>query len=123
MGGIILLFMLLFLLLIPTCIIEMIPLLILKNRGKWIKTSLLCNVITNPIINLLLGILTCITTNNIILILATVVLELSVVGFEAFIYYNVMDARVKKCVVISLLTNICSFAIGLFFSGYFRFFI
>lgn len=112
MEGIILI---LVLLCVSTCIIEIIPFLFLKNRFKWIKTSLLCNVITNPIMNTILAILTLFIRDNTVFFIITVILEVAVVVFEAFIYYNVMDESAWKCVVLSLLANVCSFAIGVIF--------
>ena len=110
MGGIIII---LLALCISTCVIEIIPLLFLKNKGKWIKTSILCNVVTNPILNMVLAFLTLVIASNLIFIIITVILEIAVVGFETFIYYNAIDEKLRKCIVISLLTNICSFAMGL----------
>lgn len=114
MGGIILI---LLILCISTCIIEMIPFLFLKNCSKWIKTSFLCNLITNPIINLILALLTLLVTNNVIFILIAIALEIAVIIFEAFIYYNVLDENMRKCIILSILSNILSFGVGLLLSN------
>lgn len=95
-----------------TCIIEIIPLLFLKNRWKWIRTSLLCNVITNPIMNTILAILAIYVTNLIVYAGIVIILEIAVIMFEAFIFHNVMDESMKKCMVISVIINICSFIVG-----------
>lgn len=107
----------LLLLCVGTCVIELVPLLFLKDAKKWVKTSLLCNVITNPIINLVLALLTLLIANEILLIAVAIILELAVIAFESFIFYTVTDESLKKCIIVSLLINICSFAIGLLFTG------
>ena len=114
MGGIILI---LLILCISTCIIEMIPFLFLKNCSKWIKASLICNLITNPIINLILALLTLLVTNNVVFILIAIVLEIAVIIFEAYIYHNIMDENMVKCIILSALCNILSFGIGLLLSN------
>ena len=83
-----------------TCIIEMIPLIFLKKRGKWIITSFLCNVITNPIMNIILAILAVYVTNLAVYIGIVIVLEIAVILFEAFIFYNVMDESKRKCIIV-----------------------
>lgn len=95
-----------------TCLIEMIPLSFLRNKSKWIKTSLICNVVTNPLINVALALLSTVINDALLYIVITVVLEIAVIAFEAFIYYNVMDESVRKCLLVSLLANFCSFAVG-----------
>lgn len=95
-----------------TCIIEMIPLIFLKKRGKWIITSFLCNVITNPIMNIILAILAVYVTNLAVYIGIVIVLEIAVILFEAFIFYNVMDESKRKCIIVSIVINTCSFLIG-----------
>ena len=96
-----------------TCIAEMIPLLFLKKRKKWIKTSLLCNVITNPIVNLLFYILANFIESEADIIAVIVVLEIAVILFEAFIFYNVMEESAKKCVIVSIVINTFSFLFGI----------
>ena len=95
-----------------TCIIEIIPLLFLKNRRQLIKTSLLCNVITNPIMNIILAIFAVYVTNLTAYTGIVIVMEIAVIMFEAFIFYNLIEESIKKCVVISVIINICSFIVG-----------
>ena len=95
-----------------TCIIEMIPLLFLKRRGKWIISSFLCNVITNPIMNIILAILAVYVTNLAVYICIVIALEIAVILFEAFIFYNVMDESKRRCIIVSIVINTCSFLIG-----------
>ena len=114
MGGIILI---LLILCIATCIIESIPFLFLQGKSKWIKTSILCNFITNPILNLILALLTVFITNNSVLIIIAVILEIAVIIFEAFIYHNVTDEKFRSCLILSALSNALSFGIGLILSN------
>lgn len=100
-----------------TCLIEIVPLLFFKNAKKWIKTSLLCNVITNPIINLVLALLTLVVTNEVLFIAIAIIMEIAVIVFETFIFYTVTDESLKKCIMVSVLINLCSFAIGLLLTG------
>ena len=95
----------------------MIPFLFLKNCSKWIKASFICNFITNPIINLILALLTLLVTNNVVFILIAIVLEIAVIIFEAYIYHNIMDENMVKCIILSALCNILSFGIGLLLSN------
>lgn len=39
-------------------------------------------------------------------------MEIVVIVFEAFIFYNVMEESIKKCIIISVIINICSFIVG-----------
>ena len=100
-------------LLIATCVFEIIPLLFFKSRGKWIATSLLCNALTNPLLNVILFLVSGFISNQAIYIVIVLVLELAVVAFEGFIIYNVMNESVAKCIKVSVLCNAFSFTMGL----------
>lgn len=96
-----------------TCIIELIPFLFLSENGKWIKASFLCNVITNPIANVILIIAGTYITNQTALICIAVALEIVVVAYEAYMYHHIMDASIVKSVVMSVIANAASFIVGL----------
>ena len=98
-----------------TCLVEAIPLLFFNKakRRKWINTSFLCNFMTNPILNILLVILSIYITNQALYFLTVILLEIIVIIFEAFIFYNVMGESFKKCLAVSLLVNMVSFILGL----------
>ncbi len=98
-----------------TCVIEVIPLLFFKNGTKLIKTSLICNLITNPLLNTILGFLTLFELEQNFFIIITLILEVFVIIFEAFIYYNTTNESKSKCFFISLVTNLLSFGLGLLF--------
>ncbi len=100
-----------------TCVIEMIPLLFFKNGTKLIKTSLLCNLITNPLLNTILGFLTLFELEQSLFIIITLILEVCVIIFEAFIYYNTTEESKIKCFFVSLITNLLSFSLGLLLFG------
>ena len=99
-----------------TCVIELIPLLFVRNSGQWIKASLLCNVITNPIVNVLLALASLVVSDRAIYIAIMILLEVAVIAFEAFIFRQVTGESVQKCILISAMINLCSFAVGLFLS-------
>lgn len=98
---------------IATCIFEIIPLLFFKNRGKRIATSLLCNIVTNPLLNVILFLVSALVPNQAIYIVVLLILELAVVALESFIIYNVMDENVTKCIKVSAICNAFSFLMGL----------
>lgn len=100
-----------------TCVIEMIPLLFFKNGTKLIKTSLLCNLITNPLLNTILGFFTLFELEQSLFIIITLLLEVCVIIFEAFIYYNTTEESKIKCFFVSLITNLLSFGLGLLLFG------
>lgn len=100
-----------------TCIVEILPLLFLEQRLPWIKASLLCNVLTNPILNLSLALLGYVLPDQNALIVLLVVLEIAVVFFEAFLYHKLLGESYKKCLLISLICNTCSFGVGLLLSS------
>lgn len=97
-----------------TCIIEIIPLVFVKgDKRKWISTSIICNVITNPIINILMILLSLVIFNNVLLCVLLILSEIAIIVFEAFLYYNIMDASVKKCAIVSTVCNFISFTLGI----------
>lgn len=100
-------------LLIATCVFEIIPLLFFKNRGKRIAASLLCNVATNPLLNVILLLVSGFMPNQFVYVLTVLILELGVVAFESFIIYNVMDENVTKSIKVSAICNAFSFTMGL----------
>ena len=100
-------------LLIATCVFEIIPLLFFKSRGKRIATSLLCNVLTNPLLNVILFLVAGFISNQATYILIVLVLELAVVAFESFIIYNIMNESATKCIKVSAVCNAFSFTMGL----------
>lgn len=99
--------------LVLTCVSEIVPLLFVKgNKKKWITSSLLCNVITNPIINILYMLMVAVIENDIIIFGILIMLEVLVVVFEAFLYHNNTDESIKKCTIVSIICNVFSFVLG-----------
>lgn len=97
-----------------TCLIEIVPLFFVKsNKIKWICSSVLCNFITNPLLNILLLLFSLIIVNDIVLYGLLITLEILAIAFEAFLYHNITDNSIKKCVTISAVCNCISFAFGL----------
>lgn len=96
-----------------TIIIEAFPLIVLRERWEWIKASVVCNVVTNPILNSILILCAYFIDNNTAVVLIMVVLEIVVVVIETFFYVRMLDEPFVKCFLVSLLANTVSFLIGL----------
>lgn len=97
-----------------TCAFEIVPLLFVRgNKKKWIASSLLCNVITNPIINIIFMLVALAIENENVTFGILILLEVLVVAFEAFLYHNITDESIKKCIKISFVCNLFSFVLGL----------
>jgi hypothetical protein len=116
-----------------TCLIEIVPALFLRDRKKWVKVSLINNVITNPILNTLILVETVfqyeiypkdlfyswmvkldylnvyVYAHNIFVLL----LEVAVIIFEAWVYRKMVGASWKKCLLFSVVANVVSFGIGI----------
>ena len=113
-----------------TCLLEIVPALFMRERKKWIKAGLICNVITNPILNTLLllhsalyqlplsisiflGKLPFSYPYAILRYATLLVLELLVIVFEAWVYHKMVGASWKKCLLFALAANALSFTVGL----------
>ena len=75
--------------------------------------SLLCNLLTNPILNLLLFIVLRFQTG--LYWPALVMLELAVVLAEAYVYRLLLDMTTKRALGVSLLLNAVSYGVGALF--------
>ena len=104
--------------LLSTCFIEMVPHFFLKKRLLWIKTGLLCNVATNPFVNILLILMSIIFKNHELIIVTTILLELIVVFVEMMLYNLILNERLSKCLLVSAMCNLLSFTIGLLFDAF-----
>ena len=109
-----------------TILIEMLVLLFFKNRKTLFRPLLIANLITNPILNLILpaiyigieflGVMF-IRVSIIIVwslqIIVLVLFEILVVFSEAYIIKFYTDLKFKSCFIYSLILNLVSFLLGL----------
>lgn len=101
-----------FLACVITMLIEFIPALFVKEKVGWIKTSILCNVVTNPILNLTMLLMFAAHIPEPILLLVGFIGEIVVFRFEGYIYKRVLGKSKKMCLTYSAVANLLSFLIG-----------
>ena len=105
--------------LIITSVIEMIPHLLFNNKARRIKTSILCNVVTNPLLNTILLLFGIFIPSTIVLFVITIILEFIVIYAEARLYTLVLDEHFSKTMKISAICNTFSFLSGIIFDNIF----
>lgn len=71
---------------------------------RWLLASVICNLATNPLINLILYPL----YGHSFYALAFLLLEVGVVIAEALIYKGIIKCKMRKCIVASLIANAVS---------------
>lgn len=98
-----------------TAIIEGSLIFLMTKNKKCVYHSIFCNLITNPLLNILLmfGILGSGAYVNGIPSVQMISLEVIVVLIEAFIYYLYKDFKYGKALLISFALNVCSVGIGM----------
>ena len=99
---------------LATIILESIPVLVVHHKLAWWKASLICNVVTNPILNVVIFLLTAILQSNDVIYPVILVLECAVVLIEAYFYQRMLNSRFTACLVFSLIANLLSFSAGMF---------
>ncbi len=99
--------------LLLTIAVESIPLLFCKPRKDWLIAGLLCNCATNPVLNIIRIVFYSLWQNHMALLCLTVVLELSVVIVEAWLYRLLTDGSRPRCFTLSLICNCLSVLAGL----------
>lgn len=99
--------------LFTTCVAEILPQLFLKERKKWILSGLLCNAITNPLLNVTVLILYAFINDIWVLYSIIILLEVVVLFAEAGTYKLMLGKPLKMCLTVSAICNAFSFAIGL----------
>ncbi len=105
---------------VATMVLEGVPALFLSNRLDRLKANIICNFVTNPILNIVMLLVVGYVQSNTILLAALVSLEIMVVIFEAYIYAQIMYEPYWKCFIYSLIVNAISLAAGLYFSSLFE---
>ena len=102
----------LFLCLGATLLLEAIPLLCTTNKKDWWKASVVCNVITNPVLNLVVMLLN-LAMWGMNRLPALIALEIVVVLAEAYFYQRMLDKKYWRCLLFSFAANFISFIGGL----------
>ena len=99
-----------------TVLIEGILVYVFVRKVKTLYHSVLVNMLTNPLVNLIL-----ISVGNFVVIegnsvyyAALAVLEIAAVITEWLLYYKMGDFGIKKALFASVLLNVASFSFGLF---------
>ena len=98
--------------LVVTITVEGVIILLKYGRREYAYYSLLCNILTNPMLNLLLYLLIGQLGSEIYLPVL-VILEIIVVFVEAYIYKILCNFSKKEALKLSLVLNISSYLIGL----------
>ncbi len=95
-----------------TCLTEIVPMLFFKERKGLVKTSLLCNIVTNPVLNAIVAMVLVGTNNYTAYYIVLAILEITVVFVEGLYYKHFVGIKYKKSLVISLIANVCSYVVG-----------
>lgn len=107
---------------VATIIIEsVIPKFILFKNKTAFRASLICNIITNPILNTILLICGCYISEKTHMLILTILLEIIVVFVEAYIFKTMLEESFVKWFIISFVLNTISFLIGIYFADAFYF--
>ena len=99
-----------------TLVVEGVAILVIFKRKKYVYYSVLCNLLTNPALNLLLSV-------SVIFFGAgayypvLVPAEIVVVFVEAAVYDYICGFGMKKAVMVSAFLNMISFAAGIFLNS------
>lgn len=95
---------------ILTLFIEGLIIFLLYGKKNLVYYSILCNMLTNPALNLLLLFVT--NTLGFGYWISLIILEIIVVLIEAFIYKLLGNMKATKALFISALLNLISFGTG-----------
>lgn len=97
-----------------TCVAEACPALFMKRRKEWLKSGLICNVLTNPLLNVCLWLVQ-VHYSQSIWWCTVAIGEVTVVFTEALLYWSMVSVSYKRCLVQSFVCNTASFIVGLCF--------
>ena len=92
---------------------ECVVILIWENNNKTLKSVLLCNLITNPAVNLIMLGIRHLTGNLVIYFGVLGFLELLTIYVEGIILSKMTDYGTKRSFKMSLVLNLVSFLFGL----------
>lgn len=97
-----------------TIIIEGTLIALLFRRRDFVYYSFLCNLLTNPAVNLLLALVTTYLGTE-FYYPALILLEVSAVLIEAYVYRTLCGFKTIKALCVSALANTISFGAGFLF--------
>lgn len=106
-----------------TILLESIPVLFVWERKAWWKAGVICNIITNPVLNVVMLLLSAMLPQLDLLVQILLALEILVVFLEAFFYQRMLRKVYWRCFLFSLFANLISFATGLIFKDFFMVFL
>ncbi len=95
-----------------TILLEAVPVLLTGDRKSWWKASVVCNVATNPLLNVVM-LLVSAWLSRAFYFPVLIVLEVAVVLAEACLYHRMLNKGMLRCVLFSLVANGISFSAGL----------
>ncbi len=98
--------------LLLTIVVEGIVMLALTRKWRWAYYNFLCNIVTNPLLNLAVMLIFRITQNYGVYYVCVAVGEVLVLVTEAELYHAMTDEKRGRCYLRSLVTNACSFGLG-----------
>lgn len=110
---ILLILLVLLLLCAATIILESFPCLFRSRKGAWWKAGVLCNIVTNPVLNTFVMLLMAMSFPTEVILGAIFAAEIAVVFTEAHFYRHMMQKNYWNCFVFSLICNGLSFGVGL----------
>lgn len=100
--------------LVLTCLAEGLVIGLWFRKWKYIKYSIACNLVTNPLFNLCAAVLEAgifgVSVDHWILFWGG---ECIVFLVEAYIYHYITGFKCRKCLAMSLVANVCSMSIGI----------
>lgn len=99
-----------------TILIEGIPTLPLKDRKAWWKASVICNVVTNPILNVIILLMTTLWPDENWVHQVIILLEIVVVFLEAYFYRRMLNKGYGRCLLFSFIANALSMYAGIMFN-------
>lgn len=97
--------------LVLTIIIEGVAMFILTRSKEWVKCNILCNMVTNPILNISLFVLVYFTGLS-WYSLGVFIGEAIVFTSEALLYKLMTGKGILKCIIYSVITNALSLVLG-----------
>lgn len=95
-----------------TILLESVPVLLTGDRKSWWKASVVCNVATNPLLNVVM-LLVSVWLSRAFYFPVLIALEVVVVLAEAYLYHRLLNKVMLRCVLFSLIANGISFGAGL----------
>ena len=95
-----------------TLVAEGVAVMILFRRKEYFYYCVLCNLLTNPAMNILLALSLRLFGREVYYI-ALIIAELTVVLIEAAVYNYICGFGIRKAAILSLFLNILSFSAGI----------